>query len=299
LIVGVATLARVGVSREAAYEAYSGIAKNRRFENALSALEGIVAIGENRRLHARHELYVRHIIENLADFGEFRLVIKAMLRTYLKYGIPIVRAVNRLDGLLFRFLLNHKVIAEHAKRHGDLESARDIYDEFEVEFQLDGHYWLQYGLYLAEVGELNPALDMLRRSIQAYPGNSFAAHALADIQLRIARGRAHYDAVTRDLVDEAVASLTSQDAQTELRTDFYPIVTLATGHIGALVRHGKRAEAKPIARRYFDRLSQLEKRTSDEAVKNAKEKMMRFVTLDEWNVASSSLVNRKLKRHRK
>jgi hypothetical protein len=197
LVIGLTTMARVGISKEAASEAYSFLARSRTFGAALDALEGIVAPADNQRLYARHELYVRHIIENVATFSEFSSVIKSVLRTYLKYDIPIVRSVNRLDSQLFRFLLNHDFIFQHADRHGDGQLGRDIYSEFEVVFQLDGHYWLQYGLYLAEIDDLNGSVEMLRRSVQAYPDNPYVINALADVQLQIARNRPHYDTITR------------------------------------------------------------------------------------------------------
>ncbi|MBR1204383.1 MULTISPECIES: SIR2 family protein [unclassified Bradyrhizobium] len=282
LIVGLSTMARVGISREGAIEAYGTSAKGRSFEAALAALEGIVDQADNRRLYARHELYVRHIVENIATFAEFSAVIKSILRTYLKYNIPIVRSVNRLDSQLFKFLLNHDFIFVHADRHGDRASGQEIYAEFEVEFQLDGHFWLQYGLYLAEINDLTGAIDKLRMSVKAYPDNPYVVHALADVQLRVAKNRAAYDTLTRVLIDEAVKALKLQDASA-IESDIYPIVTLANGHISALLRHKQTAAARNVASQYFDRLQQLEKRLASPSLTTMKEKVFRFVTLNEWH----------------
>jgi hypothetical protein len=283
LIVGLGTLARTGISREATRDAYVAIAGTRSFEDALAALDGIVAEGADRRYHARHELYVRHIIEDVATFNDFAASNKAILRTYLKFNIPIVRSVNRIDGYLFRFLFNHDFIFEHASRHEDLTAGRRIYSEFEVDFQLDGHFWLQYGLYLAEMGELDESVDMLRRSVQAFPGNFFAIHALADIQLKVARARSSFDTGTRELVDQAVKSLLLQDAQFTLDVDVYPAVTLANGHLSVLIKHNETAKAKKLAADYFDRLQQLDKKVNSAAVKSMKEKVFRYATLGEWD----------------
>lgn len=282
LIVGLATMARVGISREAAAEAYASVSRLRSFGAALDALDGIVAPADNRRLYARHELYIRHIIENVATFDEFSAVIKSILKTYLKYNIPIVRSTNRLDSQLFRFLLNHDFIFQHADRHGDRELGRDIFSEFEVDFQLDGHFWLQYGLYLAEIGDLNGSVDMLRRSVQAYPDNPYVINAPADVQLRIAKNRHGYDTVTRALIDEAVKALKLQDAS-RIESDVYPIVTLANGHLAALIKHGEIRAAKIAAAQYFDRLQQLDKIVTSPFVQGTKDKIFRFVTLNEWS----------------
>jgi SIR2-like domain len=282
LIVGLSTMARVGISREAANEAYLLLSKTRSFGAALDALEGIVDLADNRRLYARHELYVRHILENVASYVEFSSVIKAVLRTYLKYNIPIVRSVNRLDSQLFKFLLNHDFIFNYADRHGDEELGREIYAEFEVDFQLDGHFWLQYGLYLAEISDLDGAIEKLRLSVQAYPDNPYVINALADVQLQVARNRPHYDTGTRVLIDEAVRALKLQDAS-QIESDVYPIVTLANGHIAALNKHGETKLAKAAATQYFDRLQQLEKIIPAPALQSMKDKVFRFVTLGEWH----------------
>jgi hypothetical protein len=282
LVVGLATMARVGISKEAAAEAYSFLSRSRGFGAALDALDGIVAPADNKRLYARHELYVRHIMENVVTFSEFSSVIKSILKTYLKYNIPIVRNANRLDSQLFRFLLNHDFIFQHADRHGDRQSGRDIYSEFEVEFQLDGHFWLQYGLYLAEIDDLNGSVEMLRRSVQAYPDNPYVINALADVQLQIAKNRPTFDTITKALITEAVKALKLQDAS-RVETDVYPIVTLANGHLAALIKHGEVRAAKAAAAQYFDRLQQLDKVVSSPFIQGTKDKILRYVTLDEWN----------------
>lgn len=72
---------------------------------------------------------------------------------------------GRLDAKLFRFVLNNDFISEHASKYGDKRDGIKIYSDFEVEFQLDGHYWLQYGLFLAHIGRFDESIRMLRRSI--------------------------------------------------------------------------------------------------------------------------------------
>ncbi len=282
LIVGVGTIARIGIRQEMAKEAYSTLLLSKSYNEALAALEGIVAPSEGGRLYARHELYVRHIIENVIHFSEFRSALCAILRTYLKFEIPIVKSVTRLDAQLFRFLLNYRFILDNAERHNQTQAGIEFYSEFEVDFQLDGHFWLQYGLYLANLGTLSPAIKMLRRSIEAYPQNPFAAHALADVQLRAAKERAAYDLVTRELISDAVKALTLQDSQFGLELDEYPIVTLANGHVAALDRHNQPKLAQDFARQYFDRLQQIEKRSSSPSIKKTKERMLRYATFGEF-----------------
>jgi hypothetical protein len=265
-----------------AREAYSYISRTRTFHKALDSLEGIVATADDGRLYARHELYVRHIIENVATFSEFREGIRSVLRTFVKFRIPVVKSVKRQDAQLFRFILNHKFLMETASIHGLKREGSEIYQDFEVEFQLDGHFWLQYGLYLVDLGDLVEAEVMLKRSIDAYSDNPYAVHAHAALQLRIAKNAKVYDSNTRDLITSAVKALKTQDANPGLEIDEYPIVTLSTGHVGALIAHKQTKLAKEYAKQYFERLQQIEKTTLSPSITRAKERMLRFVTVGEF-----------------
>lgn len=282
LIVSLATIARVGIRPEVAKAVYEANLPTRTFQAALAALDGIVALDTYGRLLARHELYVRHVLTQLVQWPEFSRAVVGLLRTYTQYAVPIIKNVNKKDGQLFRFIINHDFIIQRARKDKSITAGVGIYEEFEVEFQLDGHYWLQYGLYLSEAGDDEGALTMLRRSIEAYPDNVFAVHAYADRQLRAAAARPHYDRTTSDLIDEAVRSLKALDSREMLEVDQYPIVTLATGHVNALHRHGLPEEARKAAVIYFDRLQQMERLVTSNSLSKARERIFRYITLKEW-----------------
>lgn len=284
LIVSLATLARVGIRPEVARAIYDTQLPKRPFQTALAALDGIVALDSYGRLLARHELYVRHVLTSLVQWPDFSRAVVGILRTYTQYAVPVIKNVNKKDGQLFRFVINHDFIIQRARSDNSTHSGVGIYEEFEVDFQLDGHYWLQYGLYLSEIGDADGALTMLRRSIDAYPDNAFAVHAYADRQLRAAARRPTFDAVTAELIDEAVRSLKALDSRDMLEVDQYPIVTLSTGHINALHRHGKVDDARKAAVGYFDRLQQMERRVSSTALERARERVFRYITLKQWSL---------------
>ena len=288
LLVGIATIARTGISRASAREAYALLRMKRSFEEAMLAASGIVLEGANKRLFARHELYVRHVIDNVAPFSEIVDVITDLLITYTKYALPIVRNVDRLDALLFKFLLNHNFVADLAKRRADMDEGERIYSTFDIAFQLDGHFWLQYGEYLVEKNALESALKALNKSIQAYPNNPYAVHAYADVQLRVAERREMYDAVTVQLIGEAVEALETQQAAHDAESDQYPIVTLANRHVGALLRHGQRALAEQVAKRYFNDLEDLARRNSSMQIRLARERLARYLTLGSWQSGTTN-----------
>jgi len=287
LLAGIATIARTGISEQMAREAYGLLRLKRTFDQAMLAVAGIVSAGPNGRLFARHELYVRHIFDNVANLAEIVDVIISILATFTKYKLPVVQNVDRLNGLLFKFLLNHNFNADLARRRGDVEAPERIYSTFEIAFQLDGHFWLQYGEYLVEKGELEAALGALNKSIQAYPNNRYAAHALADVQLKVAARRSDYDAVTVELIGEAVESLESQQSGYDIDDDQYPIVTLANHHVDALVRHRQDVAAVQAAKRYYSQLEDISKRNPSVQVQRARERLAHYLTSGTWQMVRS------------
>lgn len=282
LLVGLPTIARTGIASGTAREAYNRLRKKRTFEEAIAALDGIVSFGPNGRLVARHELYVRHIIDNVASVDQVVDAIVELLRTFTKYELPIVRTVGRQDGLLFKFLLNHNFVGELARHRSDIEEWLRVYSSFEIDFQLDGHFWLQYGQYLLSIGRFEDALIVLGKSISAYPDNIFAVHAYANVQLHVAARRAAYDAVTVELIGDAVRALEELHAKSFWESDEYPIVTLSERHIGALVKHGQHDLAKQLAPKYFRELENALRRSSAEPLRLARERLAHYVNSGTW-----------------
>jgi tetratricopeptide (TPR) repeat protein len=280
LIVGLGTIARVGIGLEFAAAAYELRAK-RPLKAALDALAGIVEVTPARRLVARHEIYSRQIIENVVSFEEFSSIVCDVLDIYAKFEIPVIRRVNRVDGHLFKYLLNADFIYRMASVHGNADEGRKIFERYEIDFQLDGQYWLQYGLFLIKLNKYDESLLVLKRSIEAYPENVFAQHALAHLKLRIALHRHMLDTATQQLVDEAVESLQILHTRSTPADDQYPLVTLAMLHVQVLATHNKHSEAKALARRYHGMLQEMNRRISNEAITRAESAMLRYVTLDE------------------
>lgn len=297
LIVGLATIARTGISKPAAREAYDKVKKELSFERALRQLEGIVSFNSIGRLVARHELYVRHIVDNVADFSAVVDGAVEILRTYTKYALPIVKNVDRQDALLFKFILNHNFIGELARRRNAIEEALRIFESFEIDFQLDGQFWLQYGQYLSMFGELEPAMLALEKSIAAYPENIFAVHALADLRLRVAYDRSTYDANTVALIGDAVDTLEELHASQNLETDFYPIVTLSNNHISALIKHDQQLSARTAAQRYFRMIAAM--RRTDLQIERARERLAHYLTHGTWEKAQSIPNGRSQHRNRR
>ncbi|TKD50276.1 P-loop NTPase [Sphingomonas baiyangensis] len=282
LICGLGSLSRAGIDPGAAREAYERSGADLPFQVAMETLEGIVVPQVNGRLSARHELYVRHIYDSVANVDEVMNAVSALLDTFTKYKHPIIKNVARLDEILFRYLLSHNFLKDLAKAHGTARAGLKVYERFELAFQLDGHYWLQYGQYLSEIGDYDEAMAMFDKSIQAYPENEYALHALADCQLKVAARRASYDADTRELIRKAVSTLLAQDEAMDGPSDHYAIVTLAHGHVGTLVVHDEMDQAREAAERYLARIGAIRRFNDDNLLARAFERLLNFTTGQGW-----------------
>ena len=278
VICGIATLARSGISSGLAKEAYDRISRQRSFSNALRELDGVVFEDRNGRLVARHEIYVRHILENVATVEHVRDSIVSLLSAFTKYDVPVIKNVGRQDGILFRFLLNHNFLKDLFTIKGARSVPTDIYSPFEVEFQRDGHFWLQYGQYLSSMKRFDDALPVLEKSILAYPENDFAAHALADVQLRVAENASVWNSSVAELVGHAVATLEDLHANRSSRSDQYAIATLAKSHIRVLIKHDQHDAAKEAAKRYFNEIGSIGSSLRGEQLEIARTELLHFLT---------------------
>lgn len=287
-IASVATIARSGVKLSMAREAYESLGAQRSFERAIDALAGIVDI-RGTRMYFRHDIYARHVLKTARDFSHFRDSVNALLASFSKFECPIINNVSRTDYHLFKFLLRNDFIMEFSNHYQVKKLGAEIYENFEINFQLDGHFWLQYGLYMKKLGEIDRASDLLRKSINAYPQNDFAHHAHAGLLLEQSMRRKTFDSITESLIKEAEETLLRLDAKESLEDDTYPIVTLANSHVGALVHHNQVEQARKAATRYFDRLQQLAKRSKQPAVEKSMTRIMNFVSRGDWSLHAPNL----------
>lgn len=282
IIVGFATLARVGVRPEVILQALGPEVDNELFDHAMRSLEGIAYHNLSGRIFIRHEFYVRKVFETGITANQLMDEYVALASTYLKYRMPIMRNVNRPDGILFRYLFNHDFVAQISEIHGEKRDGLRVFQEFEVPFQLDGHYWLQYALFVSDLGDSEGALSLLVKSIEAFPGNLYAKHALAVMQLRSAADRPIYDGVTKRWIDSAVGSLREMIASSTQKADSFPLVTLALRHTGTLIRHKKNDEAVAVGKDYLAELQRAERTSPAAPISATKECILRYLTLGSW-----------------
>ncbi|HWA89023.1 MAG TPA: SIR2 family protein [Rhizomicrobium sp.] len=281
-LVGVATLARVGVDEALAAQIYNAQGFTRSFGDARSALEGVVLRNSDRRLQVRHELYVEHIFRKVEPLSAFLEALNSLLTMLSRYKVPLLSSLSRADAQLFKFLLNHRTLLRRCRAAGEQTMGLAVYEKFEKAFELDGHFWLQYGLYCRSLGRLSDALRFMSKSIDAFPENPAAIHAVADLKLRLAADPSVSDAIAHRYIEEAVPQLLRLDAKQDGRTDLYPIVTLADRHIHALLMRKQPERAREVARRYFPRIQEHERAFGAHILRQLMTNVMKFVTNGIW-----------------
>ncbi len=262
-LVGVATVARAGMLQSAVESIFSSKSRPIPFKDVVNGqLSGMVDVANSGRLVARHEIYARHVMDH-AEFGEVVEALREILDYFSRFETPVIRHVSKLDGQIFKYVLNNKFIFDFFEAHRKGDKAPDFYEEFALRFQLDGHFWLQYGLLLRRLGKQDEAFDKLQKSIQAYPENHLVHHAFAQQKLIAVGSRGRHDEFARRLIGEAVGYLLERHfhgVQKHLgRLDEYPIVTLSHYHIDTLVRLKRLDDAAQQAKRYFKLVQEFER----------------------------------------
>ena len=135
---------------------------------------------------ARHELYANYIVDNLLNVKRLTQTLEAYFEYFAGFEMPVIQRVDRIKSQLFKYTLSNKNIYRIFLRAGDVKAGFPLFDRYSVEFQLDGHFWLQQALYLRRLDRKFDALRALETSVQAYQGNVFARHALAQHKLIVA-----------------------------------------------------------------------------------------------------------------
>jgi len=274
-IVGLATIAKNELTIGELQSVLKRVSPDYDAVTALAELGGIVEIGQNG-LIGRHEIYVRHVMDLLVTAENLQKSLVGFLQHFVQFGQPVISRLNKQRGNLFKFLLNADWVYETFRRKRALDLAEAMYSAVELEYQRDGHYWLQRGLFYRKARKPESARDCLEKSISAFPQNDYAQHALAQQKLMdAARHRVRTSVSERD-VREAVAALEKQD-QRRGAIDEYALVTLAKSW-------GDGQTARELAREYFERLESLRKALPrvDKGVEQARIDCAKLATTGHW-----------------
>lgn len=209
-------------------------------------LAGIVVKTSGNKLTARHPVYVRHLLEHVVDPKLTATAINGLLSAFSHYEAPVIKNLKKTEAAIYKGLINHRFLWEVLKGRETLIIS--LYKNLEKSFELDGLFWLQYGLSLRDFHDNNEALEKLRTAFNAY-AMPHTQHALGQ-QLLILAEEATDKATALRYVDEARELLEPLDATID-SDDTYPIVTLAEGHTKIVRKFEGDDEARRIAKSYI------------------------------------------------
>jgi len=213
-----------------------------------NTLAGIV-VNNDGRLIARHRVYVRYLLEHIVNPELTARAIKWLLLAFSQYQAPIIKNVSKSEAAIYKGLINHRFLWDILKGRETLIVS--LYKSLEKSFELDGLFWLQYGLALRDLHDDPEALDKLRTAFNAYQ-MPHTQHALGQ-QLLIMGARATDSTVALAYAEEARTLLEPLDEIMD-SDDTYPIVTLAEGHTKLMRTLGDENAARAIAKSYLSAL---------------------------------------------
>jgi len=253
----------------------------------LTLLPGMVDESNLGALRVRHDVYASIVLTRHASVVELRAIVEAILSYFSEYPTPIISNISKIEGQLFRYTLNNRNIYRLFERRQMPPRTIAIYTDLEQRLQLDGHFWLQYGLLLRRFGRHHDALEKFEKSIEAYD-NEYSKHARAHQQLILAATseRAEHR-LARNLINRAEAYLLERHEHSSYQRpriddSEYPLTVLGHYHIDALMHIGAYEEARSNARKYFNWLEKMVRDKGLEVSRSLRERLMWMAVNGVW-----------------
>ena len=206
------------------------------FGTILEKLTGMIYVTRSNQLVGRHDIFVRHVIENSADINLIKQAIIVILKSFTIFDVPFVKNAGKTKGNILKFLMRARFLQDLFGKNRD--HVFEIYEELELFYQNDGHFWLQRGKYYQLSADHKSALDMFYRSVEAYD-NDYARHSLAQQKLIFCLTLQRPTPTVEALMLEGVEEL---ERQIDLKDDTeneYPIVVLSQLHPEVLLNWGR------------------------------------------------------------
>lgn len=276
ILVGFATIHRINIQDVYIKRALTHLGIESSVLKLAEKMSGIIYY-ENNKLCARHSVYIRHLFDQLISEDILHKSLKSLLKSYTVYEAPIILRVGKVEGILFKSLVNHKFLKDIFRSKKDI--IFDIYESFEKYFENDGLFWLQYGLALRDFHTHDQALEKLNTAFLAYQ-NPHTEHALAQQELIIASLSSSKEKAFA-LLERAKERLENLD-YTMKSHDTYPIVSLSEGHTNILRIFGSEDEARALARAYANILEERFRKYHQPRLKQAWQKLSNFALNNVW-----------------
>lgn len=278
ILIGLATIHRYGIRHEYVSRALTYLDIGHSIEYFINRLSGIINY-ENGVFVARHHVYVKHLFSEIIDGNEIYPILEALLSSYTVYESPILKNVGRNEMQLYKALTNHRFLKDIFRQNKSL--ILKTYENFEKEFENDGHFLLQYGLALRDFQCQPEAYEKIKTALSAFPTSSHIEHALAQQELILACDQ-NSKAKAYDLLTTAIERLEELNKHFRTRSA-YPIVTLSEGHTNVMRKFEDDQTAKNIAKSYANRIASIGDFQQNFRLKSTWKVLTNFVSSGEWN----------------
>ena len=279
LLVGFGTVHRLNIQDAYVGRALRSLGINKTISSFASDMAGIVQY-QDGYLTARHPVYMRHLIEKVIEPAAIFEALHALLTSYTVYEAPVLRAISKNEGAIFKANINHNFLKTIFR--SDNRLILRVYESFEKAFESDGLFWLQYGLALRASSDQWGALEKLRTAVDAYP-MLHTEHAYAQQELIVA-AMCNIPAKAYEYLSDAKTRLERLD---EAFGDPYTIVALSEGHTNVVRQLEGDVRGREVAKHYASILQYRKKaHPSEERLHEAWTKLAAYAVGGTWSEQS-------------
>lgn len=254
ILSGLATIHGLTLSRDTCLAALNSLGIRTHIDKLLLDTQGIVHQSDGL-LRARHPVYIDKLFDGKTPFDLKEKAIRGLLLAMARHEKPISKNMSRNDVMLFKLAINHNFLGNYF--HGNKDKILSIFKDFEKFFELDGLFYLQYGLALRDMNMHDDALRKLQAAVDSWAMKQ-TEHAYAH-QLLICALQSQRELAYRNL-ELAKGILLRLDARRIEDDTDYPLVTLAEHHVRIAKKFDVEKAVNEITNHYLKEISDRQKR---------------------------------------
>ncbi|MCE1243128.1 SIR2 family protein [Oryzomicrobium sp.] len=294
ILTGLATIHGLTLSRDTCLAALNSLGIRTHIDSLLLDTQGIVHHADSQ-LRARHPVYIDKLFDGKTPLDLKEQAIRGLLLAMTRNEKPISKNMSRNDVMLFKLTINHNFLGNYF--HGDKEKILNIFKDFEKFFELDGLFYLQYGLALRDMNMHDHALRKLQSAVESWTMKQ-TEHAYAQ-QLLICALESQRELAYRNL-ELAKGILLRLDARhIEDDTD-YPLVTLAEHHVRIAKKFDTAKAVNEVTNHYLKEISNRQKLgRANIRLEQAKVDLLKIATSNNGNGNHKTPTRRKGPAHQK
>lgn len=272
-LIGLATIHGLPLSRDICLAALSSLGIKTHIDKLLLETQGIVhQTGDS--LRARHPIYIDKLFDGNTPLETKERAIRGLLSSMTRHPKPISRNMSRSEVMLFKYAINHNFMSNFF--HGKTDIISTVFKDYEKHFELDGLFYLQYGLALRDMGKHDESLRKLHMAVNAWAMKQ-TEHAYAQ-QLLICAMQGSKENAYRNLETAKEILLRLDARHIEDDTD-YPIVTLAEHHVKIVKQFDTTRTVTETTNHYIRELTNRQRRgRSNIRLQRAREELLRIAS---------------------